>query len=134
MEYDVFISFKRSALDGSGPTRDYYFASDLHRTLQSNGIKSFLSEKDLSTSDFANQIYNALEEAKILIVVGTRREYMEFEWVQSEWSKFQNAMLSGRKPNGEIITYLEGINENQVPFALSDMQSFQSKGRISALG
>ena len=74
MRYKVFISFKRNALDGSGKTRDYELAADLHRTLKAKGIETFFSEKDLSTLDFRDEIDDALDEAEILVVVGTNKE------------------------------------------------------------
>ena len=63
--YEVFISFKRNALDGSGKTRDYEIASDLHKALKDAGVEAFMSEKDLFTYDFRRKIDDALDESKI---------------------------------------------------------------------
>ena len=75
MGYQVFISYKHTTLDGTGVTRDYTIASELHSALTRAGVKTFFSEKDLSTGDYINEIYRALDEARIMIVVGTRPEY-----------------------------------------------------------
>ncbi|MGN0475504.1 MAG: DUF6273 domain-containing protein [Acutalibacteraceae bacterium] len=126
MGYDVFISFKRGALDGSGLTRDYELAADLHKTLRENGISAFFSVKDLSTSAFRDEIDNALDDAKVLIAVGTKRENLEAQNVKYEWRSFYDDLLQGFKPEGEIYTYLEGMDQMQLPRALRQRQSFQS--------
>ncbi len=126
MSYEVFISFKRNAPDGSGKTRDYEMAADLHRTLTDAGVKVFFSEKDLSTSAFIREIYKALDEATIQIVVGTKPEYVISEWVHAEWETFLSAIFGKRKKNGEIYTYLEGMTVDQLPLELYNRQSFDS--------
>ena len=126
MPYEVFISFKRNALDGSGKTRDFQLASDLHRTLRDAGVDVFFSEKDLSTSAFTREIYKALDEATIQIVVGTKPEYVISEWVHAEWDFFVNALNSKHKKNGEIYTYLEGMTNEKLPPEIRYRQSFDS--------
>ncbi|MGN0474525.1 MAG: leucine-rich repeat protein, partial [Acutalibacteraceae bacterium] len=125
-KYSVFISFKRNDLDGSGKTRDCELAEHLHKTLQVNGITAFFSEKDLLTSRFRRQIDDALDQAQILVVVGTKCENMEAEWVKYEWETFQNDIWEKLKPNGEIITYLEGMSPKEAPRGLRTLQSFKS--------
>ena len=127
MGYKVFISFKRNALDGSGITRDYVLAADLHRSLKDKGIETFFSEKDLSTSDFRDEIDEALDEAEILVVVGTNKDHLESKNVKYEWRSFQEDLLGGYKPNGQIYTYIEGMKQEQLPRALRLKQSFFSE-------
>ena len=126
MAYEVFISFKRNALNGSGLTRDFQLAADLYKTLTNAGVKVFFSEKDLSASAFIREIYKALDEAKIQVIVGTKPEYVTSEWVHAEWETFLSAILGGRKRNGEIYTYLEGMTVDQLPLELYNRQSFDS--------
>ncbi|MDD6395941.1 MAG: extracellular solute-binding protein [Firmicutes bacterium] len=125
-KYSVFISFKRNDLDGGGKTRDCELAEHLHKTLQVNGITAFFSEKDLLTSRFRRQIDDALDQAQILVVVGTKCENMEAEWVKYEWETFQNDIWEKLKPHGEIITYLEGMSPKEAPRGLRTLQSFKS--------
>lgn len=126
MKYDVFISFKRNALDGSGLTREYELASNLHKVLTENEISTFFGERDLSTSAFRDEIDRALDEAQVLIVAGTSRENLEAQNVKYEWSSFHDDLLKGIKPTGEIYTYLENMSLAQLPRALRQRQSFQS--------
>ena len=44
MAYQVFISYKHTSIDGSGITRDYDLAKDLHETLLQEGIAAFFSD------------------------------------------------------------------------------------------
>ena len=126
MDYEVFISFKRGKMDGSGLTRDYELARDLHRTLTAKGVKVFFSERDLSSSSYVREIYKALDEAKILIVVGTHPSHVVSEWVHAEWETFLTAILGERKPDGEIYTYLENMSVNQLPLELYNRHAFLS--------
>ena len=104
MGYKVFISYKHSTMDGKSATRDYTIASELHNALTRAGVKTFFSEKDLSTGDFINEIYDALEEADIMIVVGTKPEHIRSEWVKAEWSTFIAEINGRRKPKGDVYT------------------------------
>ena len=126
MPYEVFISFKRNALDGSGKTRDYELAADLHRTLTDAGIETFMSERDVYISDFRKQIDDALDEAKILIAVGTCREHMDSENVRYEWWTFNDDILSRDKPDAQIFSYIEGMKKADLPRALRRLQFFYS--------
>ena len=127
MAYQVFISFKRGKFDGSGLTRDYELAADLHKTLRAQGIEVFFSEKDLSTSAFRDEIDEALDEAQILIAVGTSKANLDSQNVKYEWRSFYDDLLGGYKPNGEIYTYLEGMSQSELPRALRQRQSFTSE-------
>ena len=124
VKYRVFISYKHTTMDGKSVTRDYRIAADLHQSLTAAGIPTFFSEKDLSTGDYINEIYRALDEARIMIVVGTRPEHIDSRWVREEWSTFIAAINGGRKPDGDVYTYLEGMSINDLPMMLYKRQSY----------
>ena len=126
MTYQVFISYKHTTMDGTGVTRDYTIASELHNALTRAGVKTFFSEKDLSTGDYINEIYDALEEADIMIVVGTKSEHIRSQWVKEEWSTFIAEINGRRKPNGDVYTYLEGMPVNELPSMLYKRQSYMT--------
>lgn len=127
MAYRVFISYKHTTMDGTGVTRDYTIASELHSALTRAGVPTFFSEKDLSTGDYINEIYEALEEADIMIVVGTRPDHIRSQWVKEEWSTFIAEINGKRKPNGDVYTYLEGMMVNELPSMLYKRQSYTTK-------
>ncbi len=132
MAYEVFISFKNTA-SGGGLTVDRTIAERLHMKLRDEGLEVFFSEKDLSSSEFMDQIYQALDEARVLILVGTSVEYVNSEWVKSEWSTFFGSMKSGRKPDGHILTVLHGITPRNLPIQLEPFESFSADDLDSAV-
>ena len=132
MAYDVFISFKNTA-PGGGFTLDRTIAERLHIKLRDEGLEVFFSEKDLSTGAFMDQIYQALDEARVLILVGTSVEHINSEWVKSEWSTFFGSMKSGRKPDGHILTVLHGVSTRELPIQLEHFESFSANDLDSAV-
>lgn len=127
MAYQVFISYKHTSVDGSGKTRDYFLAKDLHETLLQEGIAAFFSDKDLSDAAFASEINRALDEARILVLVGTKPEHITSEWVSKEWENFYTALRIGRKEGGQLYTYLDGMSSRQLPMMLLSQQSYPPK-------
>lgn len=125
MPFDVFISFKNTAPNG-GLTLDRAIAERIHSKLRDEGLDVFFSERDLDNAAFMNQIYGALEEAQLLILVGTSLEHIKSKWVMSEWRNFLGAINSGKKPNGQMITVLSGISSTDLPIEISNMQSFSA--------
>jgi len=132
MAYDVFISFKNTAA-GGGLTVDRTIAERLYMMLRDEGLEVFFSERDLSTTAFMDEIYQALDEARLLILVGTSVEYINSEWVKSEWSTFFGSMKSGRKPDGHILTVLQGITTRDLPIQLEHFESFGANRLESAV-
>lgn len=124
-KYDVFISFKNTDPNG-GLTLDRTIAQRLHDKLLDEGLNVFFSEKDLSDTAFVDEIFAALDQAELLILVGTSVDYVTSRWVKSEWSHFFGAMNSGKKQEGRIMTVLHGIVPNDLPLPLSNFQSFKA--------
>jgi len=125
MAYDVFISFKNTA-PGGGLTVDRTIAERLHMMLRDEGLEVFFSEKDLSTTAFMNEIYRALEEAPLLILIGSSVDYIKSKWVMSEWQNFLGAMNIGKKPDGQIMTVLCDITNRDLPIELANFQSYDA--------
>ena len=124
-KYDVFISFKNTDPNG-GLTVDRTIAQRLHDKLLDEGLNVFFSEKDLSDTAFVDEIFTALNQAELLIVVGTSVDYVTSRWVKSEWTHFFGAINSGKKQDGRIMTVLHGIVPNDLPLPLSNFQSFNA--------
>jgi len=67
------------------------FADGLREALAAAGICSFNSEIDLEsqgTAGYKQAIDDALDAARVLVAVGTRREHLESRWVRYEWDGF----------------------------------------------
>lgn len=124
----VFIAFKQLAPNGER-TRDSQIAELLYLMLQSYGIRTFFSMVSLEilgAAAFKNTINSALDEATVMIVVGTSKENICARWVQYEWGSFHQDMLDGKKgENARIFTYLENMNVEELPRELRGFEGFQ---------
>lgn len=131
MAYKVFISFKNLDDATKQPTRDSEIAAALYNELKWYDIEAFFSNEEVQRKarpDYGDLIDEALESSQVLLLVGTRAEYVNAQWVVYEWRGFNNEIHSGRK-NGQIITVLEGMSVSELPFALRSWQAYSS-GRV----
>ena len=103
--YDVFISFKHSAR-GGGATPDAEAARAVYNALTAAGIRTFFSVESLKQDGkglFSKSIEAALESARFLVLVASCREHIESKWVEAEWDMFLHEVLSGQKPDGDLV-------------------------------
>jgi hypothetical protein len=98
-KYDVFISFK--AKDNDQPTRDAQIARELKEFLENYGVRTFYSDQDVRDSNYSDSIDRALEESKLLFIIGTKKEYLESKWIKEEHNRFFNLKVN---PQRFIIT------------------------------
>lgn len=92
--YDVFISYKATDENGN-PTLDGVMARDIYDELKSRKLNVFFSEVELRNrlaTNYEPIIFHALQTAKIFILVGTKKEYVDSVWVKNEWSRFFERM------------------------------------------
>ena len=122
---EVFISFKNS--DEGQLTKDSEIARSLYDELASRKICTFCSNANLLSlgqSVYKKSIDEALESTKVLIVVSTKIEYLNSEWVKYEWESFHHDILSGMKKHAQIVPYLANFTREQTPRSLRDFQTF----------
>ena len=115
----VFISYKNS--DDGKPTEDSKIADALYARLCSIGVNTFYSNITLietGSSLYKEAIEQALDEATVLILIGTRVDYIESRWVKYEWSCFHEDILAEAKPNGIIIPYLSRTIQRKSQFRI----------------
>ncbi|MBO7590820.1 MAG: toll/interleukin-1 receptor domain-containing protein [Prevotella sp.] len=130
--YDIFISFKNTDEKGL-PTRDAVIAAQLYNLLLNSDYKVFYANKSLEiegSSAFKNEIDNALDTAKVLIVVLTNGEYASSRWVQYEWDSFYNDYLSGIKTDVHIFTLTYDVDTSALPRTLRSVQNFSGDDGI----
>lgn len=133
MKYEIFISFKRSDEYGN-KTKDYEIAKELYDDLVSLGYTVFFSSnslESLGSSRYKADIDEALDEAKVMIVVLTRVEYAVSHWVQYEWDSFYNDFLSGVRSKANLFTLTQDINVNDLPRTLRNVQNFNYSEGVS---
>lgn len=128
--YDVFISYKESpgiSTDpesrqaGSDRTEDSVIAQELYEDLTQRGLKVFLSRIVFASKlgeKYEPYIYAALQSSRVMLVVGTRRDYMEAVWVKNEWSRFLELRREDR--TREIIPVIKHMDEYDLPEELEE--------------
>ena len=123
--YEVFLSFKN--LDEYGKkTIDAKMAEELYTELTRQGINTFFSNASLEkmgVAQYKQAIDQALDEAKILVVIGTSIENLNSNWVRYEWDGFYSDILSGQK-KGEMFSYIDCMENKDLPRTLRQLQSF----------
>jgi len=107
---DIFISFH---------SQDADLASKVFRHLQGKkGRSVFFSNESLHQADFGHAIDRALDEAKYLVAVVTRPEYLERPYVRFEWWSFYNDILAKRKPEAQLLAFVpQGVELRDLPRA-----------------
>lgn len=87
--FDIFISYKEE--DGKIRTEDSYRAQDIYRSLTDMGYHVFYARETLlkkTGEEYEPIIYSALSTAKMMLVLGTKKEYFKAVWVQNEWGRY----------------------------------------------
>ena len=96
--YDVFICYKETNESG-GRTVDSTIAQDIYHNLTGDGYRVFFARitlEDKLGQQYEPYIFSALNSAKVMLVIGTRKEYFEAMWVKNEWSRFLALMKNDR--------------------------------------
>lgn len=102
--YDVFICTKISLKTKENPfidgyTEDSFTALQIYDELTKKGLNVFYSAKVLKGIDYDAQIYSALMRSKNIIVITSKKEYLESPWVESEWQRWINFINRDIKSN-----------------------------------
>ena len=126
MNCDIFISFKCSDEYGR-KTPDFRIANELYHVLCDMGYAVFYSHdtlEQLGSSRYKNDIDDALDSAKVMVVVLSRAEYASSHWVHYEWDSFYNDYLSGVRSEANLFTLTSGVNIHDLPRTLRNVQNF----------
>ena len=124
--YDIFISYKDSDREnGIDRTMDSFEAESLYYHLQNEGYRVFFSRESLKNNTgekYEPYIFNALSTAKVLIVYGSKPEYINSTWVKNEWTRYLKRMRDGEKKQGSLVVAYKGFSPYELPGVLSSMQ------------
>ena len=121
--YDVFICYKETT-DGGSRTKDSTLAQDIYYQLTNQGLKVFFSRitlEDKLGQQYEPYIFAALNSAKVMLVIGTKKEYFEAVWVKNEWSRFLALMKKDRSKL--LIPCYRDMDAYDIPEELSLFQS-----------
>ena len=127
--YDIFICYKES--DESGKrTRDSVVAQDIYYKLTDAGFNVFFARISLESklgAQYEPCIFAALNSAKVMLVIGSKKEYFEAVWVKNEWSRFLSILKKDRSK--VLIPCYNNMDAYDIPKELSMFQA-QDMGKI----
>lgn len=121
--FDVFICYKETT-EGGSRTEDSSIAQDIHYQLTNEGYRVFFSRITLEEKlgqQYEPYIFAALNSAKVMLVVGTKKEYFNAAWVKNEWSRYLALMKKDR--SRLLIPCYKSIDAYDIPEELSLLQS-----------
>lgn len=122
--FDVFICYKESDENGER-TRDSALAQDIYYQLTEQGRRVFFARitlEDVTGAEYEPYIFAALNSAKVMVVVGTRAEYLNAVWVKNEWSRFLALMKKDRSKL--LLPCYRDMDPYDLPEQLSILQSY----------
>ena len=122
--FDVFICYKESDENGKR-TKDSALAQDIYYQLTDAGYKVFFARitlEDKLGQEYEPYIFAALHLAKVMVVVGTKPEYLNAVWVKNEWSRFLSMMKKDRSKL--LLPCYRDMDPYDLPEALSVLQSY----------
>ena len=122
--FDVFICYKESDEAGQR-TVDSTLAQDIYYQLSDAGYRVFFSRitlEDKVGTQYEPYIFAALNSAKVMIVVGTKADYLNAVWVKNEWSRFLVLMKKDRSKL--LLPCYRDMDPYDMPEALSVLQSY----------
>jgi tetratricopeptide (TPR) repeat protein len=121
--FDVFICYKETT-NGGSRTVDSTLAQDIYYQLTNDGFKVFFSRitlEDRLGTEYEPYIFNALNTAKVMLAIGTKKEYFEAVWVKNEWSRFLSIMKNDR--SRLLIPCYRDMDAYDMPDELASLQS-----------
>ena len=127
--FDVFICYKESDNYGRR-TKDSVTAQEIYYQLTNAGYKVFFARITLESKlgqQYEPYIFAALNSAKVMLVIGSAKEYFDAVWVRNEWSRFL-ALMKNDKSRLLIPCYRD-MDAYDIPEALSLFQA-QDMGKI----
>lgn len=130
--YDIFICYKETN-GGSARTRDSVKAQEIYYALTDQGYRVFFSRISLENKlgkEYEPYIFAALNSAKVMLVVGARKEHFDAVWVKNEWSRFLS--LNKQDRARLLIPCYQDMSPYDLPEELSYLQA-QDMGRIGFL-
>lgn len=126
--YDIFICYKESNEQGRR-TMDSVMAQDIYQHLTREGYRVFFARVSLENivGGYEPYIYAALSSARVMLVIGTNKDYFNAVWVKNEWSRFLGMM----KENTDkiLIPVCRDMDPYDLPDELLHLQA-QDMGKI----
>ncbi len=120
---DIFICYKETDRQGRR-TVDSLLAADIYEKLSASGYEVFYAPMvpaDKIGEEYDAYVAKALETAKIMIVLGTKQEHFNDQWVKEEWSRFLSLIANGEKK--VLIPAYKEMNPYDMPKEFVHLQA-----------
>jgi len=130
--YDIFICYKEKDENGER-TVDSVIAQNVYDALTAKGYRVFFSRISLEDKlgrEYEPYIFAALHSAKIMLVFGTKYDYINSVWVKNEWSRFLALIKGGAEKF--IIPCYKDIDAYDIPKEIRSFQA-QDMGKVGAV-
>ena len=130
-QYDIFLSYKETDENGER-TRDSIIAFEIYTALTKEGYNVFYAKESLKGrlgDEYEPIIFSALRSSQVMILIGTKKEYFEAEWVRNEWTRYLDLMRQEKdKPQDEqiprqLIPCYRDMDAYELPVELNMLQS-----------
>lgn len=121
--FDVFICYKETDAQGQR-TRDSVLANDLYHELTREGFRVFFARitlEDKLGQAYEPYIYSALQSSKVMVVIGTKPEYVKAPWVKNEWSRYLALIKAGERKT--LIPAYRDMDPYELPEEFSHLQA-----------
>ncbi len=122
--FDVFICYKETDAGGRR-TPDSVLAQELYYQLKNEGFQVFFSRislEDKLGSAYEPYIFAALNSAKVMVALGTRREHFDSPWVKNEWSRYL-ALVKQSEGKKVLIPAYRDMDPYELPEEFSHLQA-----------
>ena len=123
--YDIFISYKGHDVKNNR-TPDFHKAEEIYNELKKNGYRVFFSNvslKDKDTSVYEPYIFAALMSSKVMLSIGSKKEYYESIWEKNEWYRFLSLMKDDH--NKYLIPCYFDMDRNNLPNEFMALQAYE---------
>ena len=127
--FDVFICYKETDENGKR-TVDSVLANDIYYQLTEEGFKVFyapITLEDKIGQEYEPYIFAALNSAKVMLCLGTKKEYFNAVWVKNEWLRFIKLMKNDRSKI--LVPCYRDMDAYDLPEEFAHLQA-QDMGKI----
>ncbi len=133
--YDIFISYKQKDSATGERTEDSLLASNLYEALKREGYRVFFAEVTLENKlglEYEPLIFSALHSARIMLVVATRKEYVNAPWVKNEWSRYLRMIEKDSGASKVLIPCYRDMKAYDLPKEFNRLQA-QDLSKLGAI-
>ena len=121
--YDIYLCCRERDERGLS-TPEHTAAKELYTRLTGDGFKVFcpdISLEEVQGSEWEPHIYSALNNARVMIVLGFSEESFSDVWVSNAYSRF--ATLAAEDRRKVMIPMLRGVTADKLPDVLKQYQA-----------